>query len=219
MAKLIWAGQSCFQISLSNSKDHEAIVVIDPFEEKTGLKVPNFSADILLITHDHYDHNNAKAIKGEPFTITCPGEYEIKGVFVQGIPSFHDDAQGKERGLNTIYVIEAEGIKFCHMGDFGQNQLTDEQLEQIGKIDVLMIPVGGNYTIGSSEAQKVVGQIEPKITIPMHYHLPKLKIELDGVEKFLKAMGKNSAEPQEKLTIKNSSLPKEKETEIVILKP
>lgn len=193
--------------------------MIDPFEEKTGLKVPSFSADILLITHDHYDHNNASAVKGNPFLINGPGEYEVKGVFIQGIPSFHDDVQGKERGANTVYVIETENMRFCHMGDFGQNQLTDEQLEQIGKVDILMVPVGGNYTINSSEAQKVVGQIEPKIVIPMHYQLPKLSIDLDGVEKFLKAMGKNSIEPQDKLTIKNSALPKEKETEIVILKP
>lgn len=228
MAKITWAGQSCFQISVSNhlrggsagpAKDHLANIVIDPFDEKIGLKMPNFEADVLLVTHDHYDHNNAKIIKGSPFLIEGPGEYEVKGVFVQGINSFHDDKEGKERGLNTIYTIEAEGIRFCHLGDFGQKQLTDEQLEKIGTVDILMVPVGGSYTISFTEAQKVVSQIDPKIIIPMHYSLPKLTIELDDVNKFLKVMGKNAIEPQDKLNLKASALPKEGETSIITLKP
>ncbi|MCX6721581.1 MAG: MBL fold metallo-hydrolase, partial [Candidatus Staskawiczbacteria bacterium] len=112
MAKIYWAGQSCFQISVSNSKDHSADIVIDPFnEEKVGLKLPNLSADILLITHDHADHNAVKDVKGTPFIVSGPGEYEVKEVFVQGIMSFHDDVNGKERGTNTIYVFEAEGLR------------------------------------------------------------------------------------------------------------
>ncbi len=218
MAKVTWAGQSCFEISVSNSKDHSANIVIDPFSD-IGLKMPNFEADILLVSHSHEDHNNIKAVKGDYFLVDGPGEYEVKGVFIQGIDSFHDDSQGKERGKNTMYTIEAEGMRFCHLGDFGQKELTDEQLEKIGAVDILMIPVGGEYTISSHEAQKVIGQIEPKIVIPMHYALPKLKFKLDEVDKFLKAMGKNSIEPQDKLTVKMSNLPKEKQTEIVILKP
>ncbi len=217
MAKITWAGQSCFQITVSNGKDHEASIVIDPFDEKIGLKVPNFSADIVLSSHGHDDHNNVGDVKGEPFVIENPGEYEVKGVFVQGVDSFHDDSLGKERGRNTIYTIEAEDIRFCHLGDFGQKQLTDEQLELIGKVDILMIPVGGKYTIDSSEASKVIGQIEPKIVIPMHYALPKLKVELDEVEKFLKAMGKKDITPVDKLTIKQSALPKEGAMEVVVL--
>jgi L-ascorbate metabolism protein UlaG (beta-lactamase superfamily) len=219
MAKISWAGQSCFQISVSNSRDHEANVVIDPFDEETGLKVPNFSADILLVTHDHHDHNNIKGIKGEPFVISGPGEYEVKGVFIKGIPSFHDDLGGKEKGKNTIYTIETEGLRFCHLGDLGQKQLTDEQLEKIDTVDVLMIPVGGTYTISSTEAQKVISQIEPKMVIPMHYEIPKLKEKLDGVDKFLKAMGKPSIVPVDKLTVKTSTLPKEGTTEIIVLEP
>lgn len=223
MAKIYWAGQSCFQISVSNSKDHSADIVIDPFDESVGLKVPNLSADIALITHNHHDHNNVKSLKptgqGEPFLISGPGEYEAKGVFVQGISSFHDDKEGKERGQNTIYVFEAENIRFCHLGDLGQKQLTDEQLEKIDSIDILMIPVGGEYTISSAEAPKIIGQIEPKIVIPMHYDLPKLKIKLDGVDKFLKSMGKQSIVPQDKLIIKSSALPKEGAMEIIVLQP
>src|SRR3989344_2395274 len=218
MIKISWAGQSCFQISVSNGKDNTTNIVIDPFGE-IGFKMPNFEADILLITHLHEDHNNIKAIKGDPFLVEGPGEYEIKGVFVQGINSFHDDKEGKERGKNTIYTIETDGIRLCHLGDLGQNQLTDEQLEKIGQVDVLMIPVGGVYTISSGEAQKIIGQIEPKIVIPMHYELPGLKFKLEGVDKFLKAMGKNSIEPQDKLTVKTSTLPKEGDMEIVVLQP
>ncbi len=215
--KITWAGQACFQIVVSNGKDHEATVVVDPFDEKVGLKVPHFSADILLVSHNHPDHNNIGAIKGEPFLIQNPGEYEVKGVFVQGIESFHDDSEGKERGKNTIYTIEAEDMRLCHLGDFGQKQLTDEQLDLIGRVDILMIPVGGTFTIDSSEAAKVIGQIEPKIVVPMHYGLPGMKFDLDGVDKFLKAMGKNNVEPQEKLTIKSSALPKDGAMEIVVL--
>jgi len=218
MAKIYWAGQSCFQISVSNSRDHSADIVIDPFDETIGLKLPNLSADILLVTHNHYDHNNIKGVKGEPFVIQGPGEYEVKEVFINGIPSFHDDKEGKERGQNTIYVIEAEDMRFCHLGDLGQKQLTDDQLEKIDSVDVLMIPVGGNFTISSIEAQKVISQIEPKIVIPMHYNLPKLKMNLDDVAKFLKSMGKNSIVPQDKFTVKTSTLPKDG-MEIVVLQP
>ena len=218
MAKITWAGQSCFQISVSNSRDHSADIVIDPFDEETGLKVPNFSADILLVTHQHHDHNNIKTIKGEPFLAEGPGEYEVKGVFIQGIPAFHDDKEGKEKGLNTIYTIEAEDIRFCHLGDLGQKQLTDEQVDKIGNVDVLMIPVGGEYTISSQEAQRIISQIEPRIVIPMHYKLPKLKADLDDVNKFLKTMGKPSVVPQDKLVIKSSAMPKDG-MEIVVLQP
>jgi L-ascorbate metabolism protein UlaG (beta-lactamase superfamily) len=102
MAKINFAGQSCFQISVSNSRDHSADIVIDPYDEKTGFKLPNLSADIVLVTHDHHDHNNVKAVKGNPFVAESPGEYEIKEVFIKGISSFHDDKNGKEKGKNTI---------------------------------------------------------------------------------------------------------------------
>jgi L-ascorbate metabolism protein UlaG (beta-lactamase superfamily) len=218
MAKITWAGQSCFQISVSNSRDHTADIVIDPFDEGVGLKVPNFSADILLVTHNHLDHNNVNAVKGRPFLVAGPGEYEVKGVFIQGIASFHDDKEGKEKGQNTIYIIEAEDMRICHLGDLGQKQLTDEQLEKIDSVDILMIPVGGVYTIDSSVAQKIISQIEPLVVIPMHYDIPKLKVKLDDVSKFLKAMGNKLVAPQDKFVVKSSTLPKEG-MEIVILTP
>ncbi len=220
MAKIIWAGQSCFQLSVSGGKDNSAEIVIDPFNENGGLKIPKFSADVLMITHDHPDHNYTKNIKGDYFLINGPGEYEVKGVFIQGILGFHDNNQGKERGRVTIYIIEVEGLRFCHLSDLGQSELTNEQLEKIGHIDVLMIPVGGGgFTIDGQGASKIIAQIEPKIVIPMHYQLPGLKMKLDEASKFLKAMGKNSSvTPQDKLQVKANTLSKEG-MEIVVLLP
>ncbi len=214
---ITWFGQSCFQITTNQAKNNPVSIVIDPFSPEIGLKVPKLKADILLVTHSHYDHNNVKAVSNNPVLIDSPGEYEIKGVYIQGIPSFHDTVQGKERGLNTIYTLEAEGIRICHLGDLGQNELTTEQLERIGENDILMIPVGGTYTIDLKAITKVLSQIEPKIIIPMHYQIPGLKIKLDGVDKFLKTMGVKSIDPLPKLSIKNKDISAE-EAKIIILK-
>lgn len=215
---IIWHGQACFQIIFSRNKDEKLNLVIDPFSEEIGLKLPKIEADILLISHDHHDHNNKKAILGSPFMIDGPGEYEIKGVFIQGIEAAHDKSQGEERGKVTIYKIEAEEMRLCHLGDLGQKELTEEQLEKIGDIDILMIPVGGIYTISSQEAVKIISQIEPKIVIPMHYSLPKLKIKLESLDKFLKVMGQKKIESQNKLTIKKKDL-SEEEIKIIVLRP
>jgi L-ascorbate metabolism protein UlaG (beta-lactamase superfamily) len=209
--QIIWKGQSCFQIISQANKNSQIFIVIDPFDEQIGLKVPKLQADILLISHSHYDHNNKKAVlparEGEtPFLIEGPGEYEVKGIFVEGIHSWHDEQEGAERGANTIFVIEAEELKICHLGDFGQKELLEEQVEEIGDIDILLIPVGGKYTIDGKGAQKVISQIEPKIVIPMHYQIPKLKIKLDSLDSFLKVMGVKAVEPQNKLTIKKKDL-------------
>lgn len=212
-------GQSCFQVSSSEGKNNHVSIVIDPFGEDIGLKLPRkLEANIVLVTHDHSDHNNVKAVSGQPLVINGPGEYEAKGVFIRGISGFHDDSQGAERGNITIYTIEAEGIRLCHLGDFGQKELTSDQLEKIGGVDILMIPVGGVYTIDAGEAIKVMAQIEPKITIPMHYQIPKLKIKLGGVDKFLKALGIKSLEPLSKLSVKKKDLLSE-EAKIIVLRP
>jgi L-ascorbate metabolism protein UlaG (beta-lactamase superfamily) len=240
-----WHGQSCFQIIARREKNSPISIVIDPFDESLGLKVPKLEADILLITHSHRDHNNVKAVSAttsgsSPFLISGPGEYEVKEVYIQGIHSWHDEREGKERGENTIYTIEAEDLKLCHLGDFGQKELTEEQLEKIGEVDVLMIPVGGVYTISAKEAIRVMSQIEPKIIIPMHYQIPsfrraKAKVEkketsstpklnppaggkLEGVDKFLKVVGIKSIVPESKLSIKKKDIFGE-EVKIVVLEP
>jgi L-ascorbate metabolism protein UlaG (beta-lactamase superfamily) len=216
--QIFWKGHSCFQILTNVNRGNQVKIVIDPFSEKIGLKLPKLEADILLISHEHYDHNNKKGVLGNPFLIEGPGEYEVKGVYIEGIQSFHDQKGGEERGQNTIYTIEAEEMKICHLGDLGQKKLTDEQLEKIGDVDVLMIPIGGVYTISAKEAIEILAQIEPKITIPMHYSIPKLNIKLDSLEKFLKSLGIKKLEPLPKLTIKKRDLSPE-EAKIVVLNP
>ena len=216
--QIFWKGHSFFQILANIGKGNQVKIVIDPFSEEIGLKLPKMEADILLISHSHHDHNNKKAISGNPFLIEGPGEYEVKGVYVEGVHSWHDQKEGQERGENTIYTIEAEEMKICHLGDLGEKKLTDEQLEKIGDVDVLMVPVGGVFTISAKEAISIMAQIEPKITIPMHYSIPKLKIKLDGLEKFLKPLGIKKIEPLPKLLIKKRDLSPE-EARIVILEP
>ena len=216
--QIIWHGHAFFQIIVSQGKDEKLTIAIDPPSQDIGLRLPSVEADVLLTTHNHHDHNNIKAVSGKPFLIQGPGEYEIKGIFIQGIPAHHDKNSGKEKGLVTIYTIAAEEMKICHLADFGQKELTEEQLDKIGDCDILMIPVGGIFTISGQEATKIISQIEPKLVIPMHYQIPKLKVKLEGVDKFLKAMGQKEILPQPKLSVKKRDLPEE-ETKIVVLKP
>lgn len=209
--KITWFGHSCFKIVTKN-----ATIITDPFSKDIGLKPPRCEADIVTVSHNHYDHNNTSTLRGSPFVINSPGEYELKGVAILGINSFHDKKMGEERGLNTLFIIEAEGIRICHLGDLGQKELTDEQLEKSGEIDILMIPVGGTYTISSEEVVNIINQIEPKTVIPMHYKIPKLNIKLQEVDVFLKEIG---IEKQviDQLIIKKKDLSKE-ETKVVVMK-
>ncbi len=216
---ITWLGHSCFRIDTRSSaagQNKEGVsILIDPFPKEIGLKPPKVKDDIVLVTHHHFDHDNVSEAGPESFLIDGPGEYEKQGVYIRGISSFHDKSSGKERGLNTIYVIKSEDITVCHMGDFGQDKLEDKQIEDIGDIDVLMIPVGGNYTIDHKEAISIIGQIEPKIVIPMHYKLKDLKIDIAGPDKFIKEIG---LEPEkiDKLKIVKKTLPVE-ETKLVLL--
>lgn len=197
-----WFGHSCFRIEAK-----EGSILIDPFDNKIGLKVPKIKDDLVLVTHNHHDHNNIEGTTGEELVINGPGEYERKGMAVQGISSYHDNTQGSERGFNTIYRITAEDIVLCHLGDLGQARLTDEQVEHIGDVDVLFIPVGGHFTIGSKEAMEVISQIEPKVVVPMHYKIPGLTIsELEGPEKFIKEVGL-SPEKVDSLKVVRKTLP------------
>ncbi len=215
---ITWHGQSFFEIQTKDREGNEIKLAIDPFDEDLGLRVPKIRADILLISHLHHDHSNKKAITGTPFVVEEPGEYELKGISIKGIPAFHDNSEGKERGMVTIYKMEVEDVKICHLSDLGQKELNENQLEELGEVDILMLPVGGTYTIGPKEAATLISQIEPKIVIPMHYKLPKLKLNLEGIEKFLKVMGAEDRQPQKKLKVSLKDLPKE-ETEIVVLTP
>lgn len=209
--KISWYGHSCFKIMTKNKT-----IITDPFSKDIGLKPPRCEADIVTVSHDHYDHNNVSALRGSPFIISGPGEYELKEIIIKGISSFHDAKQGKERGLNTIFSIEAEDIKICHLGDLGQKELTSEQLEKLGEIDILMVPIGGIYTANSEKATVIINQIEPKIVIPMHYKIPGLRIKLENADGFLKEIGIKK-EIVEQLIIKKKDLPRE-DIKIVIIK-
>lgn len=207
---IYWGGQALFKLKGKNAQ-----VVIDPFDPQfTGLKLPkDLAADIVLSTHDHGDHNNVRAVAGpagaKPMVFKEPGEYEVAGVVVSGISSFHDDSQGSQRGKNTIFHLMLDFLNIVHLGDLGQSKLTEEQVAQIGEADILLIPVGSVYTIDSKKASDIVSQLEPKIIIPMHYKIEGLKFELEGVEGFLKEMGAENVMPQPKLSISKEKLPEE----------
>lgn len=209
-----WLGHSAFKLQGKSPSDTVTIIT-DPFSpEKVGLKLPRLEADIVTISHDHDDHNNSAAVKGEPHLITGTGEYEIKGVFIEGVFSYHDDKKGAERGTNIMYRYEIEDLSVTHLGDLG-TELDNKQLESLEGTDILLVPVGGVYTINAATAVKVINQIEPRIVIPMHYNVSGLKFKLDPLENFLKAMGVKPRQ-EEKLKIVKKDLPQET-MEVVVL--
>lgn len=213
---IYWLGQACFKL-----KGKRATVILDPYKgEFTGLKLPkDLSADIGLSSHNHDDHNNTDAITsptgGKPMVFKDPGEYEVAGVVITGINSFHDNSNGSERGKNIIFHLIFDGLNIVHLGDLGQSELSEQQITQIGEVDILLIPVGSIYTIDGKKATLIVSQLEPKIIIPMHYKIEGLKFELEGVEGFLKEMGAEAAVPQPKLSITKEKLPEE--PQVVVL--
>ncbi len=210
---ITWIGHSCFKIQ-DKTGSEGVTVVTDPFDKKVGFKAPNFEADIVTVSHDHYDHNNANALRGDPFVVDCAGEYDRKGVAIAGIESYHDTKQGAEKGKNIIYRIDMDDISVAHLGDLG-HELDTKQLERLEGTDILLIPIGGKYTIDYKKAVEVVKQIDPRIVIPMHYKVKGLKVDVDGVDKFVKEMGLKPTN-EEKLKISKKDLPQE-ETELVIL--
>ena len=216
--EIVYLGHSSFRI-----KGKKTIVVTDPFGENVGFKMPRVSADIITVSHQHKDHKNISAVtttgkKKEPFVVDAPGEYEIAGVSVFGIDSFHDQSGGTKRGENTIYMISIDGLRLVHLGDLG-DKLTEKQLEEVNGVDILFIPVGGTYTLDGNEAVKVIGQIEPLIVIPMHYKTAEMKPDFGidlTVDDFLKTIGEEGIKPKDKLVISKDKLPQERE--IVVLK-
>jgi L-ascorbate metabolism protein UlaG (beta-lactamase superfamily) len=210
---ITWQGHSCFKIQDKQGPDGVTLVT-DPYGKETGLKMPSFEADIVTISHDHKDHDNISALRGKPFLVDCAGEYDFKDVLIEGIESFHDDKKGAEKGHNTIYRIEVDDISITHLGDLGHT-LDDAQLEKLVGTDILLIPVGGHYTIDAKKAVEVISQIEPRIVIPMHYKTDGLAYDLDSVDKFIKEIGLTPSY-EEKLKISKKDLPQE-DMELVIL--
>lgn len=207
---ITWLGQACFKL-----RGRQATVVTDPFDPKfTGINLPKTSADIVTVSHAHQDHNFVSGIEGAPFVINGPGEYEVKGVYIVGVQTFHDREQGANRGPNVVYAVTIDDITVSHLGDLG-HKLVNDQLEALGDIDVLLVPVGGTYTIDAEKAIEVIAQLEPKVVIPMHYKIPGIPFDLAPVELFLKEFGKEESQPVSKLSVTKEKLPTE--TQIVVL--
>lgn len=212
---LSWLGQACIVIKSKAEKT----LVIDPYSSDIGISMPKLEAEVVLVTHDHHDHNNVAGVSGKPFVVKESGEYEVGGFFIETIESFHDAADGKERGKNLIFVVTVDGYRLAHFGDFGQNELTQEQLQQLSQIDIACIPVGGHFTVDGKTAAKVVHQLEPKVCVPMHHKIPGLTVkELAGPEGFLEALGTQPDSVKEHWTVKAADFPNEG-TSIVTLKP
>lgn len=215
MVRIRWHGHACFELSTP-----ELTVVLDPHDGVSlGIKAPTVKADIVLITHEHFDHNRAEVVAkpGAEVLRMFTGEKVVRGVWIKGVLTAHDPRGGIERGKNVVYVLRLEDIVFCHLGDLG-HILTEDQVKAIGTVDVLFIPVGGVYTIGPDEARDVVQQLSPKVVIPMHYRIPGLRLPLKEVGAFLKYFENIVRVPGPELEITKGTLP-EKLTVYVLSPP
>lgn len=202
-------GHACFKLRGKNTT-----LLLDPFGENIGLKMPKVTADVVLTTHKHFDHHDLSKVEDYRVLIESPGEYEVGGAQILGISAYHDAQKGADRGKVTLYQIKMDGLTLVHLGDLGE-KLNEKQTEELNGADILMIPVGGIFTIDAVVASEVVGQIEPKIVIPMHYLVPGLKFNLLPLVNFLKEMGKDDVKPQTKLVVTKDKLPEE--LEVVVL--
>lgn len=210
--EITYIGHSSFKIKSKN-----ITLVTDPYDPTMlGIKFPKVAADIVTISHDHPDHNKADLVSmGVTETkkiLNGPGEYEIGGISIIGLPTFHDNKKGELRGKNIVYLFEVEDYRIVHLGDLG-HKLADSEIEDLGHVDILMVPVGGHFTIGPSEAVEMVGALEPKIIIPMHYNDPVMNqetfSELARVETFLAAIG-TTVETVDKLILKGPIIDEQK---------
>jgi L-ascorbate metabolism protein UlaG (beta-lactamase superfamily) len=200
-------GLSSFKITTK-----EATIITDPFHKDSGLTPPRGAADILILAQKNSKlYSATSGISGEHFDISDPGEYDVKGVTVTGLPL-------KQEGKYiTIFLIESEDIRILNLTHIKEFNLTEDELEELGEIDILILPVGGNTVLSASAASKVVNEVEPKIIIPSHYKMPGLVIDVDDLNKFIKEMG-GKKEEMDKLTIKKKDLPEEG-TKVVVLEP
>ncbi len=216
---IYYLGHSSFKF-----KSKSATLVIDPYDEEfVGFKFPkNVAADAVLVTHNHPDHNHIQAVGNFPdqqkLLINGPGEYEVKGVEIIGIRTFHDNTKGNERGSNTVYHIKMDGVSLVHLGDLG-HKLDEAEVDLLDGVDILFVPVGGKYCLNAQDAVSVVNQLEPSIVIPMHYvtskHDPKSYKDVAPVADFLKQIGKESVVPAPKLSVTKDKLPEE--MQVVVL--
>ncbi|HHY40476.1 MAG TPA: MBL fold metallo-hydrolase [Syntrophaceticus sp.] len=173
-----WLGHACFYCQGEGLR-----LLTDPFEQRVGYPLPDVEADLVTVSHDHYDHNAVHLLPGNPEVIREPGEHKYRSLLVKGYSVYHDELKGAKRGKNIIFSWEMDGVHLCHLGDLG-HRLDDKTIEAIGGVDILMVPVGGVYTIDANEARLVVNQLKPKVVIPMHYKTPHLSFELGALDDF-----------------------------------
>jgi len=205
---ITWYGMSCFRIA----ERGRLSVVTDPFSESIGIPVPKLKGDIVTVSHDEPGHNNIEAVKGEPRILRGPGEYEIGGVFITGI-AMHNAETGME---NVGYLFDYDGINVLHLGDL--DHVPDQSVvQELGQVNVLLIPVGGGRGLRAAQAAEVVSVIEPYFVIPMHYELPGLSVTLDPVDKFMKAMGVSKSLEAETLKVSANDQPEQ--PQVIVLQP
>jgi L-ascorbate metabolism protein UlaG (beta-lactamase superfamily) len=212
--KLKWLGHSCFLITSETGLR----IITDPYSTIGGIYYSpiNESADIVTVSHEHRDHNNIAAVQGKPEIITGSGTKIAKGMQFRGIASHHDESRGTERGPNTIFCFTADGIRLCHLGDLG-HELSQEETAQIGNVDILLIPIGGFFTIDAIIATKVSDDLKPKVIIPMHYKTPKCDFPITGVDEFLAGKKNVKKINSSEMEFKADNLPET--TDIVVLQP
>jgi L-ascorbate metabolism protein UlaG (beta-lactamase superfamily) len=207
--EISWLGHACFRL-----RTKDMTVLMDPCPRSTGYSIGRQSAQIVTISHRHPAHSFLEAVTGTPKVLDAPGEYEIGGVMLTGVRTYHDDRRGALRGPNTAFIVEMDEVRVCHLGDLGHLP-TQEQMEALADIDVLLVPVGGQTTIDGAAAAELISELEPKLVVPMHYATEAATAKLDPLEKFIKQLGITAPASQPKLSVTRSSLPSE--TQIVVL--
>ena len=207
--KITWLGHAAFLVETGGVS-----IVTDPYDESVGYGPITQPVDIATVSHDHGDHNYVKGLAGSPVTIKGPGVHEARGVTFRGIATYHDDSHGSQRGANTIFVMEIENLSLCHAGDLG-HLLSADQVAEIGKVDILLLPVGGTYTTDARQATRVVEDLDPRLVIPMHFKTDVLDFPITGVEPFLQGKQATRFEKSCSLEINADTLPGQRE--IVVL--
>jgi L-ascorbate metabolism protein UlaG (beta-lactamase superfamily) len=180
MLQIRWHGHSCWEIT------NNITLVTDPHDGKSiGIPAPTVAGDIILVSHDHYDHNSVKSVEKDNSKVITDGRKRtIENIEISGFDSFHDEDMGAKRGNNIIYKFIIDEIKFCHLGDLGHN-LENDTIQKIGEVDILFVPIGGTFTVDDKKAWSVVNKIKPKIIIPMHYKIGGLSLPIAGIDPFL----------------------------------
>src|SRR5689334_4052778 len=209
MPDITWLGHACFRL-----RGKDATIVTDPFDRGIGLEVPRPRADIVTISRDDPNHNAEATIKGEPRVLRAPGEYEVKGVFINGVATYADAKKGALHGKNTVFVYELDDLVICHLGGLGHT-LSAAQVEALSDVSVLIVPVGSPDALDAAKAVEVIGQIEPAIVIPMMYKTGPETLNLEPLDRFAKEMGLKEWVAQDKLVLKSNDLPDT--TQVVVL--